>query len=112
MATQNAPHTVVQRVAMTLNVKPELVEEYIAAHANPRQRVVDALRSVGLRNLSLWVSRERLFYYAEFAPINNETFDEAMARYAQMPGVREWEEVRSNIPMRTTMRERFDSPDT
>jgi L-rhamnose mutarotase len=112
MATQNAPHTVVQRVAMTLNVKPELVEDYIAAHANPRQHIVDALRSVGLRNLSLWVSRERLFYYAEFAPINNETFDEAMARYAQMPGVKEWEEVRNNFPTRPTTCEHLDSPVT
>jgi L-rhamnose mutarotase len=93
MAANNAPHTSIQRVAMTLDIKPELVNEYIAKHATPRQNVVDALRSVGLRNLSLWVSRERLFYYAEFAPIGRESFDEAMVRYAAMPGVKEWEEV-------------------
>jgi L-rhamnose mutarotase len=95
MASSVPPHAQVQRVAMTLDIKPELVDEYIAAHAAPRQQVVDALRSVGLRNLSLWVSRERLFYYAEFAPVGGETFDEAMARYAKMPGVKEWEEVRA-----------------
>ena len=101
MASSDAQHALVQRVAMTLDIKPELVKEYIAAHATPRQQVVDALRSVGLRNLSLWVSRERLFYYAEFVPIGNETFDEAMARYALMPGVKEWEQVRKIIKLTT-----------
>lgn len=87
-------HHRTQRVAMTLDIKPELVDEYTKAHANPRPEIVAALRAVGLRNLSLWVWRERMFYYAEYVPIGNETFDEAMARYANMPGVKEWEEVR------------------
>lgn len=74
-------------MAMTLDIKPELVAEYKAAHASPRPEVVSALRSVGLRNLSLWTSGVRLFYYAEFVPTRDgETFDEAMARYATMPG--------------------------
>lgn len=71
---------------MTLDIKPEMRQEYIAAHAQPRAEVVKALRLVGLRNLSLWVWRERMFYYAEFVPIGDETFREAMARYAEMPG--------------------------
>lgn len=87
-------HATVQRVAMTLDIEPEMAKEYIAKHSAPRQSVVDALRSVGLRNLSLWVWRERLFYYAEFVPIGNETFEQAMARYVNLPGVKEWEEVR------------------
>lgn len=74
------------RVAMTLDIVPELAAEYIAAHASPRPAVVSALRSVGLRNLSLWTKGGRLFYYAEFVPVRDETFDEAMARYAEMPG--------------------------
>lgn len=71
---------------MTLDIKKEMVEEYVAAHANPRPEVVKALRAVGVRNLSLWVWRERIFYYAEFVPIGEETFSEAMTKYAAMPG--------------------------
>lgn len=71
---------------MTLDIKAGMVEEYTEAHANPRPEVVKALRLVGLRNLSLWVWRERMFYYAEFVPVQDETFADAMARYAEMPG--------------------------
>jgi len=31
-----------------------------------------------------------MFYYAEY--VSDEPFDQAMARYAKMPGVKEWEE--------------------
>jgi L-rhamnose mutarotase len=86
MASPSSTLTSVTRVAMTLDIKKEMLDEYVAAHAHPRPEVVKALRAVGLRNLSLWVWRERMFYYAEFVPIGKETFSEAMARYAEMPG--------------------------
>lgn len=86
MASASSTLTSVQRVAMTLDIKPDMVDEYVSAHASPRPDVVKALRAVGLRNLSLWVWRERMFYYAEFVPIGDETFADAMARYAKMPG--------------------------
>lgn len=85
-AASPASLTSVARVAMTLDLRPGAVDEYVAAHAAPRPPVVRALRAVGLRNLSLWVWRERLFYYAEFVPVGDETFADAMRRYAAMPG--------------------------
>lgn len=87
MCTDQAP----QKIAMTLNIKPGLLEEYIAHHANPRPKVQAALHEVGIRNLSLWNWEERLFYYAEY--VGSEPFESAMARYAEMDGVKEWEEL-------------------
>lgn len=80
-----------KKIAMTLNIKPGLVQEYIDHHANSRPEVRNALRTVGIRNLSLWTWGDRLFYYAEY--VGTEPFDEAMDRYAKMDGVKEWEEL-------------------
>lgn len=80
-----------QRIAMTLNIDPTKVQEYIDHHADSRPEVRQALTSVGIRNLSLWVWNDRLFYYAEY--VGNEPFDEAMSRYAKMPGVKDWEHL-------------------
>lgn len=80
-----------QRIAMTLNVKTDLVQEYIDHHTHSRPEIRAALTSVGIRNLSLWTWGDRLFYYAEY--VGNEPFDEAMERYAAMDGVKEWEEL-------------------
>lgn len=83
------PHA--QRIAMTLNINPKMVQEYIDHHAHSRPEVREALSSCGIRNLSLWVWNDRLFYYAEY--VGSEPFEDAMARYADMPGVKEWEEL-------------------
>lgn len=85
MASKDNP----MRIAMTLNCDPKTIDEYIDHHVHSRPEVRDALTSVGIRNLSLWVWEERLFYYAEY--VGSELFDEAMAKYAKMPGVAEWE---------------------
>ena len=44
-----------------------------------------------MRNASLWchAASGRLFYYAEYA--GDAPFEAAMARYAEMPRVAEWE---------------------
>jgi L-rhamnose mutarotase len=53
--------------------------------------VQKALHEVGLRNISLWIWQNRLFYYAEYK--GQEPFADAMARYEKMPRVQEWEEL-------------------
>lgn len=83
------PHA--QRIAMTLNINPDNVQEYVDHHAHSRPEVRDALSSVGIRNLSVWVWNDRLFYYAEY--VGHEAFDDAMSRYSLMAGVKEWEEL-------------------
>jgi len=85
-----APSSKTMKVAMTLNIKPHLVDQYIRDHNPNPPEIRAALSSVGLRNISLWTWGNRLFYYAEY--VGEEPFEEAMARYAQMDGVKEWEE--------------------
>lgn len=87
-----------QRIGMTLNIDPAKAAGYIEHHAHTRPEVVSALASVGIRNLSVWVWEDRLFYYAEY--IGAESFDDAMARYAEMPGVKDWEELMHNYQVK------------
>ncbi|OSX68523.1 hypothetical protein BU14_2638s0001 [Porphyra umbilicalis] len=77
------------RMGMTLDIKPGMLAEYKAHHDNSWPEVESALRSVGMRNLSLWAYGNRMFYYAEY--VGDTPFDEAMATYAKMPRVSEWE---------------------
>mmetsp|Transcript_14314 Transcript_14314/g.38321 ORF Transcript_14314/g.38321 Transcript_14314/m.38321 type:complete len:120 (+) Transcript_14314:106-465(+) len=79
------------RVAMTLDIHADLTQEYIDHHAHSWPEIESALRSVGLRNISLWVWESRMFYYAEY--VGEEEFDAAMERYSKMPRVKEWEEL-------------------
>eukprot|EP00182_Erythrolobus_australicus_P001367 CAMPEP_0185829830 /NCGR_PEP_ID=MMETSP1353-20130828/473_1 /TAXON_ID=1077150 /ORGANISM="Erythrolobus australicus, Strain CCMP3124" /LENGTH=103 /DNA_ID=CAMNT_0028527661 /DNA_START=77 /DNA_END=388 /DNA_ORIENTATION=+ len=76
---------------MTLDIQDGKIDEYYEHHQNVPEKVQTALRSVGIRNLSLWYWGSRMFYYAEY--VSEEPFDEAMARYAKMDGVKEWEET-------------------
>ncbi|KAA8491512.1 UPF0734 protein [Porphyridium purpureum] len=81
----------VMRIAMTLDIAPDDLAPYMEAHKQVPEEVQHALTSVGIRNLSLWVWNEsRMFYYAEY--VGSEPFEDAMARYAKMPGVKEWEQ--------------------
>jgi L-rhamnose mutarotase len=66
-------------------------KEYKEQHDNIWPEVKDALRSVGLRNISLWAWENRLFYYAEY--VGQDPFDVAMATYEKMPRIKEWEEL-------------------
>jgi L-rhamnose mutarotase len=73
------------------------VAEYTRLHDEQWPEVHDALHSVGVRNLSIWhlaepaAATNRLFIYMEY--VGEAPFDEAMARYAAMPRVQEWEEL-------------------
>ncbi|KAK4538307.1 hypothetical protein CDCA_CDCA17G4332 [Cyanidium caldarium] len=77
---------------MVLQLKPGAMPAYRQCHDAQWPEVRDALRAVGLRNLSLWYDggHNRVFYYAEYG--GAEPFQQAMQRYAQMPRVQAWEE--------------------
>ncbi len=79
------------RIGFTLDIQEDKIDEYKAEHDAARPEIVSALRSVGIRNLSLWSFRNRLFYYAEY--VGERPLEEAMAEYATMPGVQEWEDL-------------------
>ncbi|MBN9630045.1 MAG: L-rhamnose mutarotase [Actinobacteria bacterium] len=48
----------VERVCFTMRLKPERVEEYLAAHEVVWPEMLDALRETGWTNYSLYVDRE------------------------------------------------------
>lgn len=78
-----------KKIAMTLNIKPGMIDEYMTHHNNIPAEVPVALHAVGMRNFTLWNWGDRLFYNAEY--VGTVPFEEAMQQYSEMPGVKEWE---------------------
>lgn len=48
----------VQRVCFVMNLKPDLVEDYLAVHENVWPEMLGALRDAGWRNYSLFLRRD------------------------------------------------------
>jgi L-rhamnose mutarotase len=56
---------VTQRVAFVLRVRPDRIEEYVAAHASVWPEMLDALRNAGIRNYSIFRDGNQVFGYFE-----------------------------------------------
>jgi len=56
---------VTQRVAFVLRVRPDRIDEYVAAHANVWPEMLDALRNAGIRNYSIFRDGNQVFGYFE-----------------------------------------------
>jgi L-rhamnose mutarotase len=54
-----------QRSAFVLEVRPERIDEYVAAHAAVWPEMLDALRGAGIRNYSIFRAGTRVFGYFE-----------------------------------------------
>jgi L-rhamnose mutarotase len=54
-----------QRSAFVLRVRPDKIEEYIRAHRAVWPEVLEALRSAGVRNYSIFRDGNRMFGYFE-----------------------------------------------
>jgi len=79
-----------KRVGMVVRLRPELVDEYVERHKAVWPEVRSALRKVGVRNLSLFLSGDLVFMYMEYG--GKRPFAEAMAEYVKLPRVAEWED--------------------
>ena len=53
------------RAAFVLHVKPEKIDEYVEAHANVWPEMLEALRSAGIRNYTIFRSGTDVFGYFE-----------------------------------------------
>ena len=53
------------RVAWTGRLRPEKINEYVAAHANVWPEVLKMLKDVGIRNYSVYLFGDRVFGYYE-----------------------------------------------
>jgi L-rhamnose mutarotase len=56
---------VTQRVAFVLRVRPDRIDEYVAAHANVWPEMLDALRNAGIRKYSIFRDGNQVFGYFE-----------------------------------------------
>ena len=83
-----------KQLALTLNLKddPEVISAYKAYHAAAWPEVVEALQSVGILQMKIWLLGRRLFMLAEV----EDDFDPAVdfPRYLTLhPRCREWEDL-------------------
>ncbi|PMP87524.1 MAG: L-rhamnose mutarotase [Chloroflexus aggregans] len=65
-----------KRVGFTLKVKPELIDEYKAHHANVWPEMLDALRRHGWHNYTLFMRDDGLLFGYVEVP---ESFEQALA---------------------------------
>jgi L-rhamnose mutarotase len=54
-----------QRAAFVLHVKPDRIDDYLEAHRNVWPEMLDALRSAGIRNYTIFRSGTEVFGYFE-----------------------------------------------
>jgi L-rhamnose mutarotase len=54
-----------QRTGFVLHVRPDRIDEYIEAHENVWPEMLDALRSAGIRNYTIFRSESDVFGYFE-----------------------------------------------
>ncbi|MDP9262590.1 MAG: L-rhamnose mutarotase [Actinomycetota bacterium] len=64
-----------QRSAFIIRVRPERIEEYVHAHRHVWPEMLDALRSAGIRNYTIFRHGNQMFGYFEGDDL------EAAARY-------------------------------
>ena len=54
-----------KRTGFVLRVRPDRVDEYVAAHAAVWPEMLDALREAGIRNYTIYRDGDRMFGYFE-----------------------------------------------
>ena len=60
-----SPEPEPQRVAFVLRVRPDRIEEYVAAHQNVWPEMLAALRDAGIRNSTIFRDGNQMFGYFE-----------------------------------------------
>ena len=76
-----------QRIAMLIKVKPEMLETYKALHAAAWPEVLAALRRAHVANYSIFLKDDLLFGYLEY---HGADWDADMAEVAKDPATQRW----------------------
>jgi L-rhamnose mutarotase len=81
-----------QRAAFVLHVKPDRIDDYVAAHANVWPEMLQALRAAGIRNYTIFRDGNRAFGYFEADDL------EAAAAYMEAQEVNaDWQDAMAEL---------------
>jgi L-rhamnose mutarotase len=81
-----------QRSAFVLHVKPDRIEEYVAAHREVWPEMLEALRAAGIRNYSIFRDGNQVFGYFEADDLT------AAGRFlAQQPVCTRWQDSMAEL---------------
>ncbi len=95
-----------KRYCQTLELvnDPELIRRYCEVHANVWQEVIDGQREVGILDMEIYRSGNRVFMICD--TVDDFDWDRDMARLASLPRQAEWEafvaEVQGSDPSATS----------
>ena len=81
-----------QRIGLLINVKPEMLEEYKAVHANVWPDLLSELKKAGMRNYSLWLCPNG----TEFGYLECENWQAACDYLDQSEVHARWQEYMKN----------------
>jgi L-rhamnose mutarotase len=82
----------IERSAFVLHVKPDRIEEYVAAHRHVWPEMLDALRAAGIRNYSIFRDGNKVFGYFEANDL------EAAGRFlADQPVCTRWQDAMAEL---------------
>jgi len=81
-----------QRAAFVLRVRPDRIDEYVAAHADVWPEMLDAIRRAGIRNYTIFRDGNRMFGYFEADDLD------AVGRYmAEQDVSRRWQDAMAEL---------------
>ena len=81
-----------QRSAFVLRVRPERIDEYVAAHADVWPEMLDALRGAGITNYSIFRDGNQVFGYFEA-----DDLEAAEAFLARQPACMRWQDTMAEL---------------
>ena len=81
-----------QRSAFVLHVRPERIDDYVEAHRDVWPEMIEALRSAGIRNYSIFRDGSQVFGYFEAEDL------EAAAHFlAEQPVCTRWQDAMAEL---------------
>jgi L-rhamnose mutarotase len=81
-----------ERTAFVLHVRPDRIDEYVAAHREVWPEMLDAIHGAGIRNYTIFRDGNRVFGYFEADDL------EAAGRYlADQPVCRRWRDAMAEL---------------
>ena len=83
------------RIAMTVKIRPDLIEEYKQYHRNVWPEIEQMQRRLGFRNVSIFFSGDTLFLYQEYC--GDKPIEGAWSEYTSNEKCREWESLMSKF---------------